>query len=81
MCISWPGDMMGAPLSNLGRLIKMPYGCGEQNMISMVPNIYALRYGDAVSGALTPEQTANAIKYMKSGKQGFQKQVVSSCQI
>lgn len=35
---------MGPSLNNLGNLIRKPYGCGEQNMVTLVPNIYALDY-------------------------------------
>ncbi len=30
------GDLMGSPLENLDRLITLPYGCGEQTMLTMV---------------------------------------------
>jgi CD109 antigen len=29
------GDIMGPVLANLGSLIRMPYGCGEQNMVTV----------------------------------------------
>lgn len=35
---------MGPILSNLDKLVQMPYGCGEQNMLNFVPNIVVLRY-------------------------------------
>ena len=38
------GDVMGPALSNLQDLLRMPYGCGEQNMASFAPNIFALQY-------------------------------------
>ena len=38
------GDMMAPSLDNLGDLVKQPTGCGEQNMIRLVPNIYLLNY-------------------------------------
>lgn len=38
------GDIMGPILSNLDKLVQMPYGCGEQNMLNFVPNIVVLRY-------------------------------------
>ena len=38
------GDMMAPSLDNLGNLVKLPTGCGEQNMIRLVPNIYLLDY-------------------------------------
>ena len=42
--VSAVGDVMGNSLSNLGDLLRMPYGCGEQNMALLVPNIVALDY-------------------------------------
>ena len=38
------GDIMAPSLDNLGNLVKLPTGCGEQNMIGLVPNIYLLNY-------------------------------------
>ena len=38
------GDIMGANLSNIGELLKMPYGCGEQNMLKFAPNIFIMNY-------------------------------------
>lgn len=38
------GDILGPTVNNLDDLLKMPYGCGEQNMINFVPNIVVLDY-------------------------------------
>uniref|UniRef100_A0A452HFJ9 CD109 antigen n=1 Tax=Gopherus agassizii TaxID=38772 RepID=A0A452HFJ9_9SAUR len=38
------GDILGPSINGLESLIKMPYGCGEQNMINFAPNIYVLEY-------------------------------------
>jgi CD109 antigen len=38
------GDMLGPAFNNLENLVTKPYGCGEQNMITLTPNIYALKY-------------------------------------
>lgn len=35
---------MGPALSNLKDLLKMPYGCCEQNMAAFAPNIFVLQY-------------------------------------
>ena len=35
---------MGPALSNLDGLLRMPYGCGEQNMAKFAPNIYIMDY-------------------------------------
>lgn len=38
------GDILGPSIPNLANLIKMPSGCGEQNMLNFVPNIVVLDY-------------------------------------
>ncbi|KAM6959281.1 alpha-2-macroglobulin-P-like [Aplochiton taeniatus] len=38
------GDILGRALQNLEGLLQMPYGCGEQNMALLAPNIYILEY-------------------------------------
>ena len=57
---------MGSTLDNLGSLIRMPYGCGEQNMVNFVPNIHVLRYLRAVNKQ-TPELEDKAKRYMQAG--------------
>ena len=57
---------MGSTLDNLGSLIRMPYGCGEQNMVNFVPNIHVLRYLRAVNKE-TPELEEKAKRYMRAG--------------
>lgn len=42
--ISAVGDVLGPSLPNLARLIRMPFGCGEQNMLNFVPNIVVIEY-------------------------------------
>jgi len=43
---SWllSGDILGPSIPNLANLIKMPHGCGEQNMLNFVPNIVIMEY-------------------------------------
>ncbi|RWS30312.1 CD109 antigen-like protein [Leptotrombidium deliense] len=38
------GDVLGPAINNLDDLLRMPYGCGEQNMIRLVPNVVVLKY-------------------------------------
>ena len=38
------GDIMAPALSNLDKLLKLPTGCGEQNMMGMAPNVYLMEY-------------------------------------
>ncbi|RWR98570.1 CD109 antigen-like protein, partial [Dinothrombium tinctorium] len=42
--VSVIGDMLGAAITNIDDLLRVPYGCGEQNMVNFVPNIVALNY-------------------------------------
>ncbi|KAF4116470.1 hypothetical protein G5714_003959 [Onychostoma macrolepis] len=67
--VSVLGDIMGRALKNLNRLIQMPYGCGEQNMIVLAPNIYILQYLE-VTGQLTAAIRQTATGYLQSGYQG-----------
>ncbi|KHJ40775.1 a-macroglobulin complement component [Trichuris suis] len=61
------GDVMGPTVKNAKGLIRMPYGCGEQNMINFVPNIIVMRYLKAVD-KLTPELRSKLLNHMESGK-------------
>ncbi|WKX89877.1 hypothetical protein Q1695_009039 [Nippostrongylus brasiliensis] len=62
------GDIMGPVLANIEGLVRMPYGCGEQNMLNFVPNIVVLRYLKATNRA-EPALEAKAIKFMEAGYQ------------
>lgn len=62
------GDLLGPTLENLGSLVRMPYGCGEQNMLNFAPNIFILQYLEA-SNQTTPEIGDKAVEYMKQGYQ------------
>jgi len=35
---------MGPSIKGLERLVRVPFGCGEQNMIGMAPNVYVMSY-------------------------------------
>ncbi|KFB45610.1 AGAP008364-PA-like protein [Anopheles sinensis] len=62
------GDVMGSTIQNLDSLIRMPYGCGEQNMLNFVPNIVVLDYLKATN-KLTTNVEAKAKKFMEAGYQ------------
>ncbi|XP_073451724.1 alpha-2-macroglobulin-like [Aquarana catesbeiana] len=62
------GDIMGTALQNLDRLLAMPYGCGEQNMVLFAPNIFILQYLEKTH-QLTNEIKSKAIKFLESGYQ------------
>nr|CAD2188921.1 unnamed protein product [Meloidogyne enterolobii] len=62
------GDIMGPVLANLDSLVRMPYGCGEQNMVTLVPNIVVLSYLRATQRS-TPQIELKIKKYMETGYQ------------
>ncbi|XP_010153262.1 PREDICTED: alpha-2-macroglobulin-like protein 1, partial [Eurypyga helias] len=62
------GDIMGNGVQNLYRLLAMPYGCGEQNMVRFAPNIYIQQYLEK-SGQLHPDIRAKAQGFLQSGYQ------------
>ncbi|BFZ19730.1 hypothetical protein BsWGS_22767 [Bradybaena similaris] len=68
------GVVLGQALSNLQRLVTMPCGCGEQNMITTVPNIYGLTYIKATADN-QPGHADLVADMMKNMKTGYQRQV------
>lgn len=60
--------ILGAAIKNLGDLIRLPSGCGEQNMVHLVPNIVILDY---LSESKTVAETvkSKAIDYLNKGLQ------------
>uniref|UniRef100_A0A8C2Q6I5 Alpha-2-macroglobulin-like n=1 Tax=Cyprinus carpio TaxID=7962 RepID=A0A8C2Q6I5_CYPCA len=69
--VSVIGDILGRALTNLHGLLQMPYGCGEQNMAVLSPNIYILQYLEKT------EQLTSAIRERATGflKSGYQRQL------
>ena len=61
------GDVMGPALSNLGRLVRIPYGCTEQTMVSFAPNIFVMKYLEAVNRESSTLKK-NAVEYMRQGQ-------------
>ncbi|KAF2362522.1 Alpha-2-macroglobulin thiol-ester bond-forming [Trinorchestia longiramus] len=66
--ITVAGDLLGPTLENLGHLIRMPSGCGEQNMLNFAPNIYVLQYLEA-SNQANEEVSDKLRRFMKTGYQ------------
>lgn len=62
------GDVMGPSISGLDSLLKMPYGCGEQNMLNFAPNIFVQKYL-TITNNLTPDLEKKAREYMIKGYQ------------
>ncbi|KAM8819938.1 alpha-2-macroglobulin-like protein 1 [Eudromia elegans] len=66
--VSVIGDIMGPALQNLGNLLEMPSGCGEQNMVMFAPNIFILQYLKKIKH-LVPEIEDIALEFLKTGYQ------------
>lgn len=66
--ISLSGDIMGPAIENLDRLVQLPTGCGEQNMVLFTPNIVALDYLTSI-GKLTEQMRNRAITNLQAGYQ------------
>ncbi|XP_070827272.1 alpha-2-macroglobulin-like protein 1 isoform X3 [Chaetodon trifascialis] len=66
--VSVLGDLMGRAMKNLDKLLAMPYGCGEQNMVLFAPNIFILNYLKS-TGQLTQEIQDRATRFLESGYQ------------
>lgn len=66
--VRFPGDIMGSSIKNLDHLIKMPNGCGEQNMLNFVPCIVAINYLRNTN-QLTQSIESKALKFMEIGYQ------------
>ncbi|XP_066519295.1 alpha-2-macroglobulin-like [Hoplias malabaricus] len=66
--VSVLGDILGRALKNIDGLLRMPYGCGEQNIALLAPNIYILQYLENTE-QLTPAIRQRAIDFLKNGYQ------------
>ncbi|XP_056612215.1 alpha-2-macroglobulin-like [Triplophysa dalaica] len=66
--VSVIGDILGRALQNLHGLLRMPYGCGEQNIAVLSPNIYILQYLENTE-QLTSNIREKAAGFLKSGYQ------------
>ncbi|PNI50716.1 CPAMD8 isoform 3 [Pan troglodytes] len=65
------GDVMGPTLSHLNNLLRLPFGCGEQNMIHFAPNVFVLKYLQKTQ-QLSPEVERETTDYLV---QGYQRQL------
>lgn len=66
--VSVVGDLLGGTIKNLQSLIRLPWGCGEQNMLNFVPNIVILNYLTATS-QLKPDIETRVKEFTESGYQ------------
>lgn len=57
---------MGPTLNHLNNLLRLPFGCGEQNMIHFAPNIFVLKYLQKTQ-QLSPEVERETTDYLVQG--------------
>ncbi|XP_076814766.1 CD109 antigen-like isoform X2 [Clavelina lepadiformis] len=60
------GDILGGTMNNLGRLLKMPSGCGEQNMLGFAPDVFVTLYLER-AGTLDAETQRKAFQHFQTG--------------
>ncbi|KAA0196618.1 hypothetical protein FBUS_02114 [Fasciolopsis buskii] len=46
--LAYTDEVLGPALANLDQLVRLPVGCGEQNMVLVAPNVYVLDYLNSV---------------------------------
>ncbi len=66
--VALSGNYLSQTLEGLEGLLRMPFGCGEQNMILFAPNVFVARYLQE-TGQLKPEVMAKAEHLMVTGYQ------------
>ncbi len=66
--VALTGSFLTQTIEGLDQLLKMPFGCGEQNMILFAPNVYIARYLTETD-QLKPEIMAKAEHLMLVGYQ------------
>ncbi|CAJ1066013.1 alpha-2-macroglobulin-like protein 1 [Xyrichtys novacula] len=66
--VSVIGDLMGRALKNIDRLLAIPSGCGEQNMLRFAPNVFVYKYLKTTN-QLTTEIQNSASSFLEAGYQ------------
>lgn len=64
--VSLVGDLLGPALENLENLVRLPFGCGEQNLILFTPNIHVIGYLEATRRN-NPDLRRRAIRSVEKG--------------
>ena len=59
-------NYMGPTINGLENLLRLPTGCGEQNMLNFAPAVYIARYLETV-GHLSTEIRKKSLRYMQTG--------------
>lgn len=60
---------MGPTLNHLSNHLRLPFGCGEQNMIHFAPNVFVLKYLQKTR-QLIPEVERETTDYLVQGTWG-----------
>ena len=66
--VSVTGSYLAQTIDGLEGLLKMPFGCGEQNMVLFAPNVFVADYLRD-TGQIKPEIMAKAERMMLTGYQ------------
>ncbi len=66
--VALTGSYLSQTIEGLEGLLRMPFGCGEQNMVLFAPNVFVARYLEE-TGQLKPEVMARAEHLMITGYQ------------
>lgn len=62
------GDILGPTMVNLENLIRLPTGCGEQNLVRFMPNLIILNYLRS-TGQTTPAVENEAVSLLEKSYQ------------
>ena len=62
------GDVLANTIENVDELLKMPYGCGEQNMYNFAPAVFIYDYLRK-TGELTEALETKALNIIQTGYQ------------
>jgi len=60
------GELLAPSMDGLGALVRFPTGCGEQNMITLAPTVYVMRYLES-RGSTRPELREKALNFIQVG--------------
>ena len=66
--VALTGSYLSQTIEGLEGLLRMPFGCGEQNMILFAPNVFVAKYLEK-TGQIKPEVMAKAEHLMITGYQ------------
>lgn len=66
--VALTGNVLSQTIDGLEKLLQIPFGCGEQNMILFAPNVFITRYLKETN-QIKPEISAKAEKLMLTGYQ------------